>query len=387
MESLSQKDLLLLINSVFSPRSCDKHLGILIDVPDAKSPDHKDWKKRREMAADWAEKLRTIRKDLDFESVDLLVYPNVHSNNADLPSTAYSVHDFVEPLTSEILKDWPDARDFRNLLSKYQIIMAPTQFSTTAPLKMLAKKFGFRAATMPGFSELMIPALKLNYDEINRRVLCIKKILDPATALDIQFNLSSGQVFNMHFDLRFRESHASGGRFPETGTAGNLPSGECYIVPYEGEMDTPSATEGVLPVQLKDEVILYEINGNRAVNIISTGPVSKTEKEKIIHEPAYANIAEIGFGVLNDFNIQPIGQILLDEKLGLHIAFGRSDHFGGSVGVKDFSSPEAVEHTDRIYLPGLQDQIRIKRVDVFQPEQKISLMTDNQYQNHIFDSP
>jgi phosphoribosylaminoimidazole-succinocarboxamide synthase len=32
------------------------------------------------------------------------------------------------------------------------------------------------------------------------------------------------------------------------------------------------------------------------------------------------------------------------EKLGLHIAFGRSDHFGGQVGAAKFSKPEEVVH-------------------------------------------
>ena len=385
MEPLSQDDLLLLIGSVFSPGPEDKHLGILVDIPDTISPDNEQWKTRRAMAADWATKIRAVRQKLDLESVDLIFYPNVHSNNADLPPKAYIADKLLVPLIPDTLNNWTNGQDFRSLLSGYQMILAPTQFSATAPLKLLAKELNFRAATMPGFSESMIPALKLNYDEINQRVLCIKNILDPATGMDIHFNLSSGQSCTTHFDLRFREAHASGGRFPESGTAGNLPSGECYIVPYEGELGTPSLSSGTLPVQLNNEVVLYKIENNRAVEILSRGPVSEAEKEKINREQAYANIAEIGFGILNDFAIKPVGQILLDEKLGLHIAFGRSDHFGGSVGVKDFSSSEAVEHTDRIYLPEIQDQISIERVDICYENQKMSLMIDNQYQNGIFD--
>jgi hypothetical protein len=46
----------------------------------------------------------------------------------------------------------------------------------------------------------------------------------------------------------------------------------------------------------------------------------------------------------------------------LHIAFGRSDHFGGSVGVNDFNNPENVIHIDRIYLPEIQPDIHISSV-------------------------
>ena len=55
-------------------------------------------------------------------------------------------------------------------------------------------------------------------------------------------------------DLRYRSAHASGGLFPQNGVAGNLPSGETYIVPYEGERTgEPSLSGGELPVQIGDE--------------------------------------------------------------------------------------------------------------------------------------
>jgi len=55
-------------------------------------------------------------------------------------------------------------------------------------------------------------------------------------------------------------------------------------------------------------------------------------------------------------------EVLLDEKLGLHVAFGRSDHFGGRVGPTDFSSPAEVIHLDRIYIPATQPRIAVYSV-------------------------
>ena len=58
--------------------------------------------------------------------------------------------------------------------------------------------------------------------------------------------------------------------------------------------------------------------------------------------------------------MEPVGETLLDEKLGLHIAFGRSNHFpGGTVGPDDFSRPDRVVHIDYIYLPQTQPDVRI----------------------------
>ncbi len=92
------------------------------------------------------------------------------------------------------------------------------------------------------------------------------------------------------------------------------------------------------------------------------GRAAQAERAHLAAEPAYGNMAELGFGVLADFGLEPIGEILLDEKLGLHIAFGRSDHFGGMVGPKDFSSATAVIHLDRIYIPGVMPRIAVRSV-------------------------
>lgn len=359
---LTEDELSTLVRSVFSLRPQDKRLAILVDVPDDKTPDNDAWRRRRTIAYDWTEKLTRTKSSLNLQSIDLAVYPNVHSNNADLPEIAYTIDESPETLIAYELPQKGKPQAFEQILSEHQIVLAPTEFSPTAPLKLMAKEIGFRAATMPGFSEEMIPALRLDYGEINRRVGMIKEELDLAVGMDIQFILKNGKQHSIHFDLRYRSAHASGGRFPQPGTAGNLPSGESYIVPYEGEKGKPSRSQGILPVQFKEEIVLYRIARNRAVEVLSQGPFSKIEKEKITKEPAYSNIAELGFGVLKDFGIKPIGELLLDEKLGLHIAFGRSDHFGGAVGVKDFTSPEKVVHIDRIYIPETQSRVNVDHV-------------------------
>jgi len=117
-----------------------------------------------------------------------------------------------------------------------------------------------------------------------------------------------------------------------------------------------------MPVQFGDEVVVFEIEGNRAHRISSSGNESEAEAVRLAAEPARGNIAELGLGVLADFGIKPIGEVLLDEKLGLHLAFGRSEHFGGQVGPNDFSRPEAVMHQDHVYLPDLQPRINAARV-------------------------
>jgi leucyl aminopeptidase (aminopeptidase T) len=246
---------------------------------------------------------------------------------------------------------------------------------------MLCPKYGCRAATMPGFSPEMVPALRLDYTEVNRRVTILKELLDRAVAADFVFEVGGRDRFDLHLDLRHRSAHASGGLLPQAGMAGNLPSGEAYIVPYEGEFEGDSSrSSGVLPVQLDGEIVVYRIENNRAVEVISEGPVSRREAELIVAEPAYSNLAELGLGVLAAFGVQPVGEVLLDEKLGLHIAFGRSEHFGGQVGPDQFSSPEAVTHQDRVYIKELQPDIQPLLVDLdFEDGETMELMRDGKY--------
>ena len=385
--SLTAEELTALVQRVFQPRDTDRALALIVDLPDDAVPDHAAWRERREIAVGWADALESAA-DTHGLDVALYWYRNARSNNADLPGGAWRHLGGLPPETAEEL-DSVSPAPLEPILAAHELVLAPTEFSATAPLKMLSRKLGFRAATMPGFGPAMIPALRLDYTEINRRVRFLKAILDRAVLADIAFDVDGSRAASLRLDLRHRTAHASGGLFPDPGTAGNLPSGESYIVPYEGEVPgEPSQSAGELPVQFGDEVVVYRIEENRAVEALSDGPESLREAELLAREPAYGNIAELGLGVLGDFGIEPIGEVLLDEKLGLHIAFGRSEHFGGQVGPAQFSRPEAVVHQDRVYVPAIQPRVVPARVDLQREDGlKLALMRDGRYVIDFADIP
>ncbi len=402
MQNLNESDLVQLIQSVFPKLSQDRILAILVDIPNESAEDNLEWKKRRIIAQEWATVLKNSCSSLALEQVKLVAYPSVGSNNADLPSILYEVFTILPEISVDLVKcGTPIQLDA--LLRTTQIFLAPTEYSTTAPLKIAARQYPIRGATMPGFCSAMIPSLKLNYQEIGHRVDVLKNKLDAAKLCNIVFtvdeqpqtrkhvvanvmqqftpNIEIPQTkeYHLQLDLDFRQAHASSGRFPNIGMVGNLPSGEAYIVPHEGDRGI-SQSFGQLPVQFGNEVVVYEIRNNRAVAILTEGEFSSQERQAIQNEPAYANIAELGLGVLADFGIKPIGEILLDEKLGLHIAFGRSDHFGGIVSAAQFSTPKAVIHIDRIYIPELQPKIHVDQVTlIFGDGQQQTIMKDGKY--------
>ena len=376
-ERLTGPELVALVQRVFQPQPEERALAILVDLPDAKVPDDAHWAARRAIAAEWAQALNRHATELGL-ATHLVVYPNVHTNNGDLPERAWLHAGGPLPTASSL--DPATSLTFAELYATHPILIALTKFSATAPLKLAAKKHPIRAATMPGFRADMIPALRLDYAEVNRRVELLKDLLDRAEGADFRFATPSGPC-ELHVDLRHRTGHASGGLLPKPGVAGNLPSGEAYIVPYEGEFaGDPSRTAGLMPVQFGPEIVRYRIAQNIAVEVISEGPKSREEAALLIKEPAYGNLAELGLGVLSAFGVKPIGEILLDEKLGLHLAFGRSDHFGGQVGPAQFSGPEAVIHIDRVYVPETQPDVKVLTVELAMPDGSVvALMRDGEY--------
>ncbi len=356
-ESLTENELLNLIVKVFPDFDKGDKLAFLVDIPRKAEDDSERWRERREIAKNWTDILKEGKDRIGLGDVELFCYEAVFANNAELPDYAFRIEkDKIPGLSSELNN--LEKVSFKDIFSNYQIFIAMTQLSATAPLKNSAKVYGFRAATMPGFSSEMIPALKIDYEIVAKKVRYVKEKLDEAESAEVLFSVK-GKEYRILFDLRYRKAHESSGRFPKKGTAGNLPSGEAYIVPYEGEYEK-SRTEGIIPVQIGKDIVFYRVKNNRALEVFGEGENVEIEREHLKKEPAYGNIAELGFGVLYEFGLKPIGEILLDEKLGFHIAFGRSDHFGGRVGPKNFSSPEEVIHLDRIYIKEIQPDVLVK---------------------------
>ncbi len=379
MMTLAPEELVALVRSVFPRFETDRALAILVDVPRTAESDNPAWKERRRLALEWHALLDARKTEIPLTEVKLIAYPDVGSNNADLPTDGFLVEGAMPEFAAELERTGQRV-SFEQVFAGTQLFLAPTEFSTTAPLKVAAKRFRFRAATMPGFAASMIPALRIDYGEVARRVDFLKTKLDEADHADVSFAVDGRSEYGVHFDLRHRSAHASSGRFPELGTAGNLPSGEAYIVPYEGEASEESQTAGTLPVEIDGEMVFFTIEANCVATVEGSGKAAQAERAHLAAEPAYGNMAELGFGVLADFGLQPIGEILLDEKLGLHIAFGRSEHFGGIVGPKDFSSAAAVIHLDRIYIPQAQPRIAVREVTLGYPDgRRETIMANGTY--------
>lgn len=359
IRNITTVQLVALLESVFGFRDRETAITFLVDLPDEKVSDNARWMDRRRIATEWYMMLQDVIGSLPFTSVIFCAYPNVGSNNGELPAMVLLVEESGRDGTLASGVDTTLA----SVLERSSVVLAPTELSATAPLKVLARQIGFRGATLPGFSRPMIPALGLNYEDVNRRVVEFQERLNRAAGADVVL-AAGGKHHALHLDLRHRKAHASGGIIREPGNVANVPSGEAYIVPYEGENPRePSRSAGILPVQFREEVVLFRVERNRAVEVLSEGPESAAQALLLKKEPAYGNISELGIGVLGEWGVTAVGSTLLDEKLGLHIAFGRSEHFGGMIGPKAFNDPARVIHIDWVYVPSVQPNVGVSKLD------------------------
>ena len=102
----------------------------------------------------------------------------------------------------------------------------------------------------------------------------------------------------------------------------------------------------------------------RIIDVEGDGPVAEQRRCDFQEELALRGVAEVAIG-WNDKAVVT-GNVLEDEKAGFHWAYGRSDHLGGTVGVKDFSSPDKVCHRDIVYARG--NPIVCARLDLVLPD-------------------
>lgn len=355
-------DVKKLLKDVFDPQAGEV-VTFAVDLPSDAVPDHEGWRARRAMADRWREAMLELAAERDFSVRPVLTFAATGANNADLPEAARLGEDDV---------------DLVEALEASTLVIAMTEFSATAPLANVAEaNDDFRAASMPGVEERMEgTALAADYTVVAARCRAIFDALEGATLCDVRF--STGH--RCWFDLRHRKAEMDDGFLPR-GKEGdriiNLPSGETFVVPYEGEHEAvPSWTAGTIPVVEDDELVLFHVVANSVVIIEGDGPVADRYAAFFDVDPARANIAEVAFGV-ND-KAQVTGEVLEDEKAGFHWAFGRSDHLGGVVGVEDFQSPENVVHQDIVYAEG--NPIQVERAVIIHPDgRQVVVMDEGKY--------
>jgi hypothetical protein len=338
---MNQEEKIKMFKDVFAPKTGEKIL-FLIDTPHDDIKDNKKWADRRKMAKEWYQTFKEMGKKENF-LVEFMEYKATGKENA-----------IILP---EIL----------NKVRKVNLVIAMTEYSASSSLLPLCREKGSitRGASMPHVEKRMEKsAFKADYSKVKIYARTIKKLLDCSIGAEVEF--STGDT--LYIDLRNRVAEEESGNCTKAGDVINFPSGEAWKVPYEATPDEidkfgESKTEGILPVGYKKETIRYVVKNNKIIEIPGNSKKAEEMRTFFNENRSRRNIAELGIGCNPEAIITD--NILEDEKVGLHIAYGTSSHCGGKV--------ESDMHLDICYSKGCPVE-GTKLTLIFKDGKKIDLI-------------
>jgi leucyl aminopeptidase (aminopeptidase T) len=237
----------------------------------------------------------------------------------------------VEMLPRKTNGEEPPAQ-VAELMAKADVVLCPTSKSLThTDARRSASAAGTRVATLPGVTEdIMVRCMNADYQRIAERTHRLCAIMEQTAVIRVV----SPAGTDVTLPTAGRRAHASSGLFRERGQSGNLPTGEAYLAPLEGQSNGVIVIDGSMAgIGVIAQPIRIVVEGGYATDI-SGGP----QAERLIallepHGRDGRNVAEFGIGT-ND-RAKLTGVILEDEKVmgTIHIALGDNKSMGGTVRV------------------------------------------------------
>ena len=296
-----------LFQTVFAPKP-GEHVLFLVDIPRNPTADTTTWKDRRTMAMEWF----TIFTQLGAK-------------------TGFTAHLQEYPATG--MPNTPIPKDILHAAKNANLVIAMTEYSASSSLIPIcfSKNSQTRCASMPRVERRMEEtALRADYILVKQYATRLAQLLNDAVGAEIQFSTND----TLSLDLRHRIAKADTGECTTPGQFINFPGGEACKVPYEAAPDEitihrKSTTQGIWPVHLKGEPMQWIVKNNRIIDIIGNGTQATKMHQFLKENATRSNLAEFGIGC--NPNAVIIGNVLEDEKVGLHIAYGMSTHLGGKI--------------------------------------------------------
>lgn len=218
------------------------------------------------------------------------------------------------------------------LMKQFDVVLCPTSKSLThTDSRRAASAAGVRVGTLPGVTEeIMVRCMNADYSAIAERTHQLCRRLRETNVVRVTSPAGTDVVM----PIGGREAHASSGLFRERGQWGNLPTGEAYLAPVEGQSQGLVVVDGSMAsVGMTTEPIRIRIEDGYATEITGGAEAARLIELLEPHGRDGRNVAEFGIGT-ND-RAMLTGVILEDEKVmgTIHIAFGDNKSMGGSVRV------------------------------------------------------
>ena len=307
-----------------------------------------------------------VMTELGLVGGEFFAYQETGGSNLDLPDRAVA----------------PDAREVsleREVYPSYDIILCISTHSATAPLTALAKRHGFRGATLHGVNDIILRSgLAVDYNEVSRDAEKLRLALTWADHFEIDFALVD-DTHTLRLECGRQEAQKSHGIcLADEPDVANLPAGEVYFVPTGGQ--------GAFPMQYADGTLgLQQVSGGRingATLICGDQAVIDAHNAKLADDPVTGELGELGFGT----QVLPVsGRDIQDEKIlgTMHVATGRSDHLGGNLTPDKFAKAQNATHDDILFSPSKTPDITVTQVRMHRDGDSIVVLENYQPAKHL----
>jgi leucyl aminopeptidase (aminopeptidase T) len=218
------------------------------------------------------------------------------------------------------------------MMREVDVVLCPTSKSLThTDARRAASAQGVRVATLPGVSEeIMVRCMNADYNRIAARTSLLCDRLGRTRTIRVTAPAGTDIVM----PVAGRKAHASSGLFREAGQWGNLPTGEAYLAPLEGQSRGVVVVDGSMAgIGVLSEPVRIVVEAGYATDITGGDEARRLRELLEPHGRDGRNVAEFGIGT-NDKAVLS-GLIIEDEKVmgTIHIAFGDNKSMGGSVRV------------------------------------------------------
>ena len=286
-----------------------------------------------------------VLESMNWRGGELYAYKETGGSNLDMEDTCYDVTGTALSLD-------------RDIYPNYDIILAVTTWSATAPLTAKCKEFGFRGATLHGLNQIILDSgLSVDYQQVSDDAEKLRLGLTRAERFEIDFEVE-GQRTTLTLHTNGQEAQKSHGLCPPgKPDVANLPAGEVYFV--------PESADGTFPFKYSEDTIglLHVKDGKIFKSQFVYGDYAEVvgHNERLADDPMIGAIGELGFGT----QVLPFsGRDIQDEKIlgTVHVATGRDDHLGGKLTPDLFKKHENASHDDVLYAPHKTPEIRLPEV-------------------------
>src|SRR5512133_266115 len=209
-----------------------------------------------------------------------------------------------------------------------RIIIAMSNNSTShTNYRKLACAAGARFASLPHFDPDMFgTSMNVDWNALAERTARLVAAINRADWVNVE--CPNGTA--MHICKRGRQAEGDDGMLTAPGCFGNLPAGEAYLAPLEGESHGTMVVEWG-PTSKLDSPLTLTVADGRVIRIEGDDPLRARLEAQFSENDACRNLAELGSGT-NDKANRPDNVREAEKILGtIHLALGDNTGFGGVV--------------------------------------------------------